>query len=89
MINAAERLEQNESILKSNLYADKQAVKNCYGAVLAFRVYAITTSQLHLEAGAGYQLQVSFDTMDQAQLYVSEQVADQVDFQFETYLIKS
>jgi len=89
MINAAERLEQNEAILKSNLDADKQAVKNCYGAVLAFRVYAQTTSPTHLEAGAGHSLQVSFNTMDQAEIYVSEQNADQVDFQFETYLIRS
>jgi hypothetical protein len=86
---AIEALNQHEAILKSQDPADQLKVKQRIGKVLAFRVYAQTTSQRHLEAGALYQLQVSFDTLAHAEDYVAKEKAEQKEFELETYLIRS
>jgi hypothetical protein len=83
------RLELNEQAIKSTDPETIKQVRNCYGTILGFRVYARTTSEKHIAAGADYRLQVSFDTEEQAQSYIDMENSEQVDFQFETYLIRS
>lgn len=49
------------------------AIKNgTFGPVCAFRVYARTNSPVHIEAGADFMLQYSFETLEAAQEHADE-----------------
>lgn len=51
---------------------EKAIAEGTFGPVYPFRVYARTNSPVHIEAGADFMLQYSFETLEAAQEHADE-----------------